>query len=142
MWRSRRVAVVLVATAILAVCALSAPSAVAKSASRWANLQSVTVTVAQPGVPPPGGLPKTTAYSSPEELQQATAALNTYRIGVARRTRSSKGCVGGRTVRIVIVRSATPDSKTTVRAELCAGKQYGKAKGDVAGFLTALGLLS
>ena len=142
MWQGRRVAVVVMTTATLAVFGLSAPAAVAKSTSRWTNLQSVTVTVAQPGVPPPGGLPKTTQYSSPEELHQATAALNTYRIGVARHTRSSKGCVGGRTVRIVIVRSARPDSKTTVRAELCAGKQYGKAKGDVAGFLTALGLLS
>lgn len=133
---------VLVATATLAVFGATAPAAIAKSAPPWSSLQSVTVTVAQPGVPPPGGLPKTTELSSPDQVQQATAALNEFKIGVARHAKSPKGCAGGRTVRIVIVRKATPDSKTTVRAYLCANKQYGKAKGDVAGFLTELGLLS
>jgi hypothetical protein len=140
--RRRRVAVVLVATATLAVFGATAPVAVAKSAPPWSNLQSVTVIVAQPGVPPPGGLPKTSEFATPEQVQLATAALNQFKIGVARRAKSPQGCVGGRTVRIVIVRKATPDSKTTVRAYLCADKQYGKAKGDIAGFLTELGLLS
>jgi hypothetical protein len=105
------------------------------STSDWKNLQAVRVTVARPGLPPPGGFPHTTSFTSQRELALVTAALNTHHIAKARTPSPNDGCAGGQTVAISITRA--DGGVTNLSAYRCAGKTTGNITGDLAGFLSA-----
>ena len=120
-------------TTALAACSSSSSPAT----TRWSELESAKVTVSQPGLPPPGGTPETTTYTTHSELARVTKALNANHIAKRSESRQSKGCTGGREVEIKIVRVAEP-THVAIHAYLCAGRQYGDANGDVEGFLAAL----
>ncbi len=96
------------------------------------------VTVAQPGLPPPYGLPKTTAFTTPAQVARVTALLNANKIEKAAATVPSSGCAGGYKIALVIVpRGAAPLSLNAYR---CANTTSGDVSGDLVGFLKAIGV--
>jgi hypothetical protein len=108
------------------------------SAADWKNVQSVTVTVSKPGLPPPGGLPHTTTFSSQADLTRVTDALNAHGIDKLTSPSSSGGCAGGAQIAITITEANSPPSHLS--AYSCGGKVTGDAGGDVSGFLSAMGI--
>ena len=104
----------------------------------WKNLQSVTVTVARPGLPPPGGLPHTTAFTSQAELARVTAALNALQIRKVSTASSTSGCAGGTQIAITITRAH--GAPTHLSAYQCGGKTTGDIGGDLSGFLSEVGV--
>jgi hypothetical protein len=108
------------------------------SSSQWKGLRSVRVTVAQPGLPPPYGSPKTTAFTSSGELARVTTLLNAHHIAQAASTSSSTGCAGGFKIEIVIVRAGA--ATTNLSAYRCANQTSGNVTGDLVGFLQAIGV--
>jgi hypothetical protein len=126
----------LCAAVALAACGSSSSSG--GSSSTWKDLRSVRVTVAQPGLPPPFGEPKTTTFTTPAQVVRATSLLNAHRIVRASSTTSSSGCAGGFNVLIVIVpRTSAPVSLNAYR---CAGHTTGNVSGDLVGLLRAIGV--
>jgi hypothetical protein len=108
------------------------------SSSQWKDLQTVRITVAQPGLPPPYGKPKTTSFTTQGQLTRVTAALNAHHITQASSTSTSNGCSGGFTIKIAIVpKSGAP---TNLSAYRCAKQTTGDASGDVTGFLSSVGV--
>jgi hypothetical protein len=122
---------VLCATLVLAACGGS-------SSSEWTGLRSVRVTVAQPGLPPPYGLPKTTSFTTSGELARVTSQLNSHHIVQASSSSSSTGCAGGFQIQIVIVRTNAGTAKLS--AYRCANQTSGTVSGDLVGFLKAIGV--
>ena len=61
------------------------------------------MTVAQPGLPPPYGEPKTKSFTTPSEVARATASLNAFHITRRPVSNSSQGCGGGSQVVITVV---------------------------------------
>jgi hypothetical protein len=107
------------------------------AATNWKNVESVTVTVSKPGLPPPGGLPHTTTFTTQADLTRVTNALNAHGIDKRPSPSSSGGCAGGAQIAITITEaSAAP---THLSAYSCGGKVTGDAGGDVSGFLSAMG---
>jgi hypothetical protein len=94
--------------------------------------------MAQPGLPPPYGLPKTTAFTSSGELARVTSLLNAHHIAQASSTSSSTGCAGGFQIQIVIVRTSGAPAKLS--AYRCANQTSGNVSGDLVGFLKAIGV--
>jgi hypothetical protein len=121
----------------LALAACGGSSSSSGSSSDWKNLSSVHVTVAQPGLPPPYGRPKTTAFTTSAQVARATKLLNAHHIKQAASTTSSSGCAGGFKIAIAIV----PRTSGTVNlnAYRCAGQTTGNTDGDLVAFLQALG---
>jgi hypothetical protein len=118
----------------LAACGSSSSSS---SSSGWKDLASVHVTVAQPGLPPPYGAPRTTAFTTGAQVARVTALLNEHQIARAGSTTSSSGCAGGFNIAIAIVpRSSGPVRLSAYR---CAGRTTGNVDGNLVGFLQALG---
>ena len=108
------------------------------SSQQWKDVQSVRITVAQPGLPPPYGEPKTTTFTTQGQVDRVTKALNDHHIDQASSTSSSNGCAGGYTIKITIVpRSGTP---TNLSAYRCAKQTTGEVSGDVTGFLSSVGV--
>jgi hypothetical protein len=105
------------------------------SSSEWKDLKAVRVTVARPGLPPPGGFPHTTSFTSHGELALVTAALNKHHIAKAGTASTNHGCAGGQIVAISITRADA--GVTSLSAYRCAGKTTGDITGDLAGFLSA-----
>jgi hypothetical protein len=96
------------------------------------------VTVAQPGLPPPYGAPKTTAFTSPAQVARVTSLLNAHQIARAASTTSNSGCAGGFRITVAIVpRTSAPVNLSAYR---CAGQTTGNADGDLVGFLRAVGV--
>jgi len=109
------------------------------SQARWGRLRSVSVTVAQPGIPPPGGLPRTTVFATSSEVARAAAALNRHHIDTGGSPDANRGCAGGIEVAIRIVSARAGTGPISLHAYLCGGHQSG-ATGDVNGFLMELHL--
>jgi len=107
------------------------------SSGEWKSLRSVRVTVAQPGLPPPFGRPKTTSFTSPAEVARVTRLLNAHHIARAPSTSSSSGCAGGFQIGIAIVPSG--GAPVNLSAYRCANQTSGNVKGDLVGFLRAIG---
>jgi hypothetical protein len=105
------------------------------SSSEWKDVRAVRVTVSRPGLPPPGGLPRTTSVTSHSGLTQVTAALNKNHIRKAGSASSNNGCAGGEVILISVTRG--DGSVTNLSAYRCAGKTTGDVDGDVPGFLSA-----
>ena len=109
------------------------------SSPTWSELQSVTVTIAQPGLPPPYGRPYTTRFASRSDLARVTAALNAHHIAKVSPT-SANGCSGGFTIAIAI--TSEHSDPVNLSAYRCAHQTYGNVGGDLPGFLSAVGLLA
>jgi hypothetical protein len=122
---------VLCAAIVLAACGGS-------SSSQWKGLRSVRVTVAQPGLPPPYGMPKTTAFTTSGELARVTSLLNAHHIAQASSTASGAGCAGGFRIQIVIARTGSAPAELS--AYQCANQTSGNVSGDLVGFLKAIGV--
>jgi hypothetical protein len=106
------------------------------SSQQWKDVQTVRITVAQPGLPPPYSDPKITTFTTQRQVDRVTKALNDHHITQASSTSSSNGCAGGYTIRITIVpKSGSP---TNLSAYRCAKQTTGDVRGDVTGFLSAL----
>lgn len=121
-----------------AMCvALALAACGGSSSQQWNDLQSVSVTVSQPGLPPPFGSPRTSSFTTSSQLSTVTGLLNDHRIAKASSTTPNNGCAGGSKVGIVIVpKGASP---TRLSAYQCAGKVSGDVSGDLTGFLSAIG---
>ncbi len=107
-------------------------------APAWSGVRGVTVTVAQPGLPPPFGRPRTTAFTTPAEIAQVTAALNRNHIAQASSTSASNGCAGGTRIAIAIVPRV--GSVKRLNAYRCANQTTGNVSGDLIGFLRSVGV--
>jgi hypothetical protein len=106
------------------------------SSSSWSHLHSVRISVAQPGLPPPGGAPHVTSFTTPAQVAKVAQALNVHHIAAAG-SESAGGCAGGFMIQLVIARaSGTPTTLSTYR---CGGKTFGGIAGDLPGFLSAVG---
>jgi hypothetical protein len=122
----------------ICVCLVLGACGGGSSSSQWKDLQTVRVTVAQPGLPPPYGEPKTTSFTTQGQLTRVTTALNAHHITQASSTSTSNGCSGGFTIKIAIVpKSGTP---TNLSAYRCAKQTTGDVSGDVTGFLSSIGV--
>jgi hypothetical protein len=119
----------------LAACGSSSSSS--SSSADWKDLASVHVTVAQPGLPPPYGAPKTTAFTTDAQVAHVTALLNEHHIARAASTTSSSGCAGGFKIAIAIVARASGPVRFS--AYRCAGQTTGSVDGNLVAFLQALG---
>ena len=107
------------------------------SASQWKSLRRVTVTVAQPGLPPPYGKPKVVSFTTPVEVRRVTALLNAHRIASNSAGSSGSACSGGFQIAITI----TPQHGAPVQlsAYRCDNQTTGDVSGDLVGFLGAIG---
>jgi hypothetical protein len=122
----------------LALAACGSSSSSSGSSSDWKNLASVHVTVAQPGLPPPYGAPKTTAFTTAAQVVRVTNLLNAHHIAQAASTTSSSGCAGGFQIAVAIAsRSSAPVKLSAYR---CGGQTTGNVDGDLVGFLRAVGV--
>lgn len=120
------------------MCALLALAACGGSSSQeWKDLQRVTVTVSQPGLPPPFGSPRTSSFTTSSELSTVTGLLNDHAIAKASSTTPNNGCAGGFKIEIVI--DSKGASPTRLSGYRCADKTSGDVGGDLAGFLEAIG---
>ncbi|HEY2161067.1 MAG TPA: hypothetical protein VGH24_07160 [Solirubrobacteraceae bacterium] len=108
------------------------------SSSGWKDLQSVRVTVAQPGLPPPFGTPKTTAFTTAAELKRVTAELNAHHITKASSASADSGCAGGFKIAIAIEQQGS--APVNLNAYRCANRTSGNVSGDLVGFLNAVGV--
>jgi hypothetical protein len=139
-WRDNR----LVRTALGVLCAgfvltaCGGSSSSSSSSSGWSHLSTVRVTVAQPGLPPPFGRPKTTSFATSARLARVTALLNAHHIAQASATTPSSGCGGGFQIAIVIVPRGSAPVK--LNAYRCANRTSGDVSGDLVGFLTSIGV--
>jgi hypothetical protein len=126
--------------ALLAVAAVVVLVAGCSSSGfeRWADIESGRVTVKRAGVPPPGGEPETTRFTSGDEIEELTDALNANRIAELDFTKRNEGCTGGLEVEIRIVQAN--GIITSLHSYLCAGEQYGDVAGNVQAFLEVLDL--
>jgi hypothetical protein len=108
------------------------------SSTRWIALRSVRITVAQPGLPPLYGRPRTSSFTTPGELAHVTAALNAHHIAKALSSSSIPGCGGGYQITITIV----PEHSSPVQlsAYRCANQASGDVSGDLVGFLSSVGV--
>jgi hypothetical protein len=122
---------------MLAACGGSSSSS-SGSPPGWRDLSSVRVTVAQPGLPPPFGLPKTTSFTTPGQVAHVTSLLNAPQIAKASSTSPSSGCAGGFQVAIAIVPRGSAPVK--LNAYRCANRTSGDLTGDLVGFLKAIGV--
>jgi hypothetical protein len=120
---------------MLAACGGSSSSS-SGSPPGWKDLSSVRVTVAQPGLPPPFGLPKTTSFTTPGQVAHVTSLLNAHHVAKAASTSPSSGCAGGFQIAIVIVPSGS--APVRLNAYPCANHTSGDAGGDLVGFLKAI----
>jgi hypothetical protein len=101
-------------------------------------VRTVQVTVSQPGLPPPGGLPRTTIFTSAADVARATAALNAHHIVKQDNTSPSSPCAGGFHIDMAV--SQAHASPTEMSGYVCAGRASGEIGGDVTGFLSAIGV--
>lgn len=108
------------------------------SSTTWKGVRSVSVTVSQPGLPPPGGAARTTTFASPSEVARVTAALNSHRISKLSSPSSGSGCGGGFQIAITVTKSS--GSPVQLSAYRCAGRTSGDVGGDLPGFLAAIGV--
>jgi hypothetical protein len=108
------------------------------SSSGWKDLQSVRVTVAQPGLPPPYGMPRTTSFTTQAELAHVTSALNAHHIARASTVSARSGCAGGFTIAIAIEQKGS--APVSMNAYRCANQTSGNVSGDLVGFLKAAGV--
>ncbi len=122
---------------IAGVALLALSGCGSQSSNTWKDLRTVRVTVARPGLPPPGGLPRTTTFVTSSELARVTTALNKNHI-VQRSATTSNGCAGGQQVAITIVRRDGPPA--AMIGYRCGGKTSGAIGGNLDGFLTAIGI--
>jgi hypothetical protein len=128
---------VLCAGLLIAACGGSSSSS-SGATSGWKDLSSVRVTVAQPGLPPPFGLPKTTSFTTSGQVAHVTSLLNSHHIARASSASSNSGCAGGFQIGIVIVpRGAAP---VRLSAYECANHTSGDVSGDLVGFLSSIGV--
>jgi hypothetical protein len=110
------------------------------SSTNWKGVRSVSVTVSRPGLPPPGGTPRTTAFTSRTQLARVTAALNAQHITKTPSSSSTSPCAGGQQIAITITQAnAAP---THLSAYACGGKTSGDIGGNLSKFLVALGVPS
>jgi hypothetical protein len=119
-----------------ALAPLSASAAAA--AGSWQGLRSVSVTVVNSSLPPPGGKPHTSSFLPGHGLKHAQKALNSHGIRRLASSVQNKGCTGGYDVTIKIVKHDA--STVTLHAYRCGNTTYGRTGGDVPGFLKALGI--
>ncbi len=122
----------------ICVCLVLGACGGGSSSSQWKDLQTVRITVAQPGLPPPYGKPKTTSFTTQGQLARVTAALNAHHITQASSTSTSNGCSGGFTIKIVVVPKS--GASTNLSAYRCAKQTTGDVSGDVTGFLSSVGV--
>jgi hypothetical protein len=108
------------------------------SSTQWKDVRNVTVTVARPGLPPPGGLPRTTAFTTSGELSRVTVALNAHHIHKLSSASSSNGCAGGATIAITIEQGGS--APVRLSAYQCANTTSGDVGGDLSGFLRTVGI--
>jgi hypothetical protein len=108
------------------------------SSMQWNDVRHVTVTVARPGLPPPGGFPRTTAFATSGERSRVTAALNAHHIHKLSSASSNGGCAGGATIAITIEQGGS--APVQLSAYQCANTTSGDVGGDLSGFLRALGI--
>jgi hypothetical protein len=134
--RVARAAIVAITTGGLAVGGCGSSS----SPPQWSQLRSVSVMVAEPGIPPPAGLPRTTIFATSSEVAWVSAALNRHHISRAGTPNANRGCTGGTVVTIKVVSAKVGIAPVSLHAYLCAGHQSGDAAGDVSGFLAELQL--
>jgi hypothetical protein len=128
-----------IASTLLATACVAAPAATSAAAAtlHWANLRSVTVTVANGSLPPPYGRPQTKRFTTTRAVKRATAALNAN--GIARRAPvRSNGCAGG--VEVTIVISRARGGAVRLSSYDCGSQTFGGVAGNVAGFLSAVGV--
>jgi hypothetical protein len=124
--------------AIGAVCAaLAIVACGGSSPGAWKALRRVTVTVAQPGLPPPYGAGSTTSFTTPAQLTRVTSLLNAHHIAQASPSSSNSGCAGGYQIAITI--SPRNGRQVRLSAYRCANQTTGDVSGDLVGFLGALG---
>lgn len=108
------------------------------SSPEWKDLRTVTLTVAQPGLPPPFSRPKTSAFSTAADVARVTTLLNSHHIAKASNPSANPGCAGGFTIAIVIVRRGS--APVRLSAYRCANQTSGDVSGDLVGFLQAIGV--
>jgi len=132
--RPRRIRAAIGAVAIGAVALAGCGGS---SSSKWEGLRSVSVTVSRPGLPPPGGAPQTTLFTSASAVAQATASLNAHHIKQGSSSSSNPGCAGGEQIAITIVRQH--GAPVHLSAYQCGGHTSGDVSGDLSGFLTSIG---
>ena len=118
---------------LLAACGSSK-----SSSTTWKDVRHVTVTDARPGLPPPGGLPHTTSFTTPSDLDRVTAALNAHHIHKLSSASANNGCAGGATIAITITRGSS--APVRLSGYTCANTTTGDIGGDLSGFLTAIGV--
>jgi hypothetical protein len=135
--RVHRVLGALAAVATLTACGAGSSSSSSSRSSGWKHLSSVRVTVAQPGLPPPSGLPKTTSFTAPAQVARVTGLLNAHKIAEAAATVPRSGCAGGYEIGLVIVPQGAAPVK--LNAYRCANTTSGNVSGDLVGFLNAVG---
>jgi hypothetical protein len=142
-----RAALALLTGLLLAACGSSSqtptghttstsPTSTTSAATTWRALRSVHITVAQPGLPPPGGQPKTESFTTASQLARVTAALNRYHISQKVPPTPSHGCAGGHQITITIVRQS--GQTVNLSAYRCAGGISGNIAGGLTGFLAAV----
>jgi hypothetical protein len=105
----------------------------------WSHLTRVTVSAVQPSVnQPPGEKPNRVVFTTPQQLQTVTKALNANHIQQASHPTSDNGCAGG--IQIAIVITQTGGKTTRLGAYRCATTTTGDIAGNVNGFLRRTGV--
>ena len=85
------------------------------------------MTVAQPGLPPPYGRPKTTSFTTPAQVARVTGLLNAHKITQAVASVPRSGCGGGYEIGLVIVPQGAAPVK--LNAYRCANTTSGNVNG-------------
>lgn len=129
----------LAAAGAAAVSLLAAGATVAATTAHWHNLESVSVTVTHPSLPPPGDKSHATSFSAGHGLRRAQRALNQNDITrLAKARQGSPGCAGGY---IVAIRIVKPDaSSVKMTGYRCGTTTSGHIGGNLPGFLRSLGI--
>ena len=104
--------------------------------STWSHLRSVQISVAQPGLPPPGGAPHVTSFTSAAEVATVTRQLNAAPHRRGRRSRLQRLC---RRVLDPDRDRAELGRRSTLSSTRCGGTTFGGIAGDLPGFLSSVG---
>ncbi len=123
----------------VAACGGGGSSSSSDNRPTWSHLTRVTVSAVQPSVnQPPGDKPNRVVFTTPQQLQTVTKALNADHIQQASHPTSDNGCAGG--IQIAIVITQTGGKTTRLGAYRCGTTTTGDIAGNVNGFLRRTGV--
>jgi hypothetical protein len=121
------------------VAACGGSSSSSSNSATWSNLTHVTISAVQPSVnQPPGDKPNRVVFTTPQQLQTVTKALNANHIQKASHATSDNGCAGG--IQIAIVVTQKGGKTTRLGAYRCGTTTTGDIAGNLNGFFTRAGV--